>query len=238
MLADGVARAGSREALLATVDSAEPAWRRLDLTAAVARAVRLVNAEPLPWREVQVVSDLQRTAFGEGRASVPRGVGVLALAPLGQASLNRGVAAARVTDGVLGVTLSGTSGAGPAPLTVRLRGRTVGRMLAAPGASVPIPLPSMAPGWWVGDVALDPDELRSDDRRAFVWRGAPPPRGRGGPRPGPPIAAAPGGLQPGKRGVEGGGGAVGGGARRAGGGKGPPPPRGAGRRRPRRPRGP
>src|SRR6266852_3090477 len=49
----------------------------------------LVNAEPLPWREVQVVSDLQRTAFGEGRASVPRGVGVLALAPLGQASLNR-----------------------------------------------------------------------------------------------------------------------------------------------------
>src|SRR5438093_15031 len=114
MLADGVARAGSREALLATVDSAEPAWRRLDLTAAVARAVRRVNAEPLPWREVQVVSDLQRTAFGEGRASVPRGVGVLALAPLGQASLNRGVAAARVTDGVLGVTLSGPSGAGPA----------------------------------------------------------------------------------------------------------------------------
>src|SRR5438128_1011573 len=62
MLADGVARAGSREALLATVDSAEPAWRRLDLTAAVARAVRLVNAAPLPWREVQVLSDLQRPA--------------------------------------------------------------------------------------------------------------------------------------------------------------------------------
>ncbi|OLB16412.1 MAG: hypothetical protein AUH12_06725 [Gemmatimonadetes bacterium 13_2_20CM_69_8] len=169
MLADGVARAGSREALLATVDSAEPAWRRLDLTAAVARAVRLVNAEPLPWREVQVVSDLQRTAFGEGRASVPRGVGVLALAPLGQASLNWGVAAARVTDGVLGVTLSGTSGAGPAPLTVRLRGRTVGRMLAAPGASVPIPLPSVAPGWWVGDVALD--RCAGGARRGPVYRG-------------------------------------------------------------------
>ena len=203
MLADGVARAGSREALLATVDSAEPAWRRLDLTAAVARAVRLVNAEPLPWREVQVVSDLQRTAFGEGRASVPRGVGVLALAPLGQASLNRGVAAARVTDGVLGVTLSGTSGAGPAPLTVRLRGRTVGRMLAAPGASVPIPLPSVAPGWWVGDVALDPDELRSDDRRAFVWRVAPPAGVRAEPAAGPFIAAALAVLQQGKRVVEG-----------------------------------
>src|SRR3989442_14033464 len=142
---------------------------------------------------------MQGKAFGEGRASVPRGVGVLALAPLGQASLNRGVAAARVTDGVLAVTLSGTSGAGPAPLTVRLRGRTVGRMLAAPGASVPIPLPSVAPGWWVGDVALDPDELRSDDRRAFVWRGGPPPGVRGEPPPRPFVAAALAAVEPGKR---------------------------------------
>src|SRR5439155_264656 len=68
ILADGVARAGSREALLATVDSVQPDWRRLDLTAAVARATRLVDAEPLPGREVEVVSDLQRTAFGVGRA--------------------------------------------------------------------------------------------------------------------------------------------------------------------------
>jgi hypothetical protein len=203
MLADGVARAGSREALLATVDSAEPAWRRLDLTAAVARAVQLVNAEPLPWREVHVVSDLQRTAFGEGRASVPRGVAVLALAPPGQASANRGVAAARVADGVVAVTLNGTPGAAPAPLTVRLRGRTVGRTLAAPGSSVPIPLPSVAPGWWVGDVVLDPDELRSDDRRAFVWRVAPPAGVRAEPAAGPFVAAALAVLQQGKRVVEG-----------------------------------
>ncbi len=38
MLSDGVARAGSRDALLATVDSVVPGWRRLDLTEAVARA--------------------------------------------------------------------------------------------------------------------------------------------------------------------------------------------------------
>src|SRR5207245_2773374 len=118
------------------------------------------------------------TARGLILDNSPSAGAVVAGAPV-LAGLTRGAraataAAARVTDGVLAVTLSGTSGAGPAPLTVRLRGRTVGRMLAAPGASVPIPLPSVAPGWWVGDVALDPDELRSDDRRAFVWRVAPP----------------------------------------------------------------
>src|SRR5207247_8927045 len=105
--------------------------------------------------------------------------------------------------GGVGVTPTGTSGAGPEPLGVRLRGRTVGRMLAAPGASVPIPLPSVAPGWWVGDVALDPDELRSDDRRAFVWPVAPPAGVRAEPAAGPFIAAALAVLQHGKRVVEG-----------------------------------
>src|SRR5947208_214355 len=66
VLADGVARAATPEALLATVDSAAVSARRLDLTAAVRAATRLVDAEPLPAREVHVVSDLQRTALGAG----------------------------------------------------------------------------------------------------------------------------------------------------------------------------
>ncbi len=73
VLADGVARAGTPEALVATLDSAGVSARRLDLTAAVRAAARLVDAEPLPAREVHVVSDLQRTALGPGRAAVPRG---------------------------------------------------------------------------------------------------------------------------------------------------------------------
>src|SRR5436190_324248 len=99
VLADGVARAGTREALLATVDSVGVSARRLDLTAAVGAATRLVDAEPLPAREVHVVSDLQRTALGSGRAAVPRGVRVLALAPPSQAAPNRGVGTVRVTEG-------------------------------------------------------------------------------------------------------------------------------------------
>src|SRR6266480_2669401 len=71
VLADGVARAGTWEASPATVDSVGVSARRLDLTAAVGAATRLVDAEPLPAREVHVVSDLQRTALGSGRAAVP-----------------------------------------------------------------------------------------------------------------------------------------------------------------------
>src|SRR5262249_9426360 len=70
MLCDGVVRGGTREALLATIDSTRPGWQRLDLVQAVARAARIVNAQPLAGREVHVLSDLQRTALATGRADV------------------------------------------------------------------------------------------------------------------------------------------------------------------------
>src|SRR5437773_2694698 len=205
VLADGVARAGTREALLATVDSVGVSARRLDLTAAVGAATRLVDAEPLPAREVHVVSDLQRTALGSGRAAVPRGVRVLALAPPSQAAPNRGVGTVRMTDGAAAVGIVGTPGAGreggAAPVTLRIRGREVGRALATPGSTVSITLPSLDPGWWVGEVVLDADELRADDRRLLVWRVAPPvrvaaPLSAGG---GPFVAAALAVLEEGKR---------------------------------------
>src|SRR3989449_1662814 len=209
VLADGVARAGTPEALLATVDSAAGSARRLDLTAAVRAATQLVGAEPLPAREVHVVSDLQRTALGPGRAGVPRGVRVLALAPPSQAPANRGVGAARVTDGAAAVSIVGTPGTGAAggtaPVTLRIRGREVGRALAVPGSTVSITLPPLGPGWWVGDAVLDADELRADDTRLLVWRGGGPPPTRAPPRPtgGAAAGAAPAGP------AEGGGGPAG-----------------------------
>src|SRR2546422_1073709 len=205
VLADGVARAGTREALLATVDSVGVSARRLDLTAAVGAATRLVDAEPLPAREVHVVSDLQRTALGSGRAAVPRGVRVLALAPPSQAGPNRGVGTVRMTDGAAAVGIVGTPGAGreggAAPVTLRIRGREVGRALATPGSTVSISLPSLGPGWWVGEVVLDADELRADDRRLLVWRVAPPARVAAPPSAGggPFVAAALAVLEEGKR---------------------------------------
>ena len=203
VLADGVARAGTPDALVATVDSAGVSARRLDLTAAVRAAARLVDAEPLPAREVHVVSDLQRTALGPGRAGVPRGVRVLALAPPSQAPANRGVGAVRVTDGAATVGIVGTpgEGGGAAPVTLRIRGREVGRALAAPGSTATITLPPLGAGWWVGEAVLDADELRADDRRSLVWRVAPParvaaPASSGG---GPFVAAALAVLEEGQR---------------------------------------
>jgi len=190
VLADGVARAGTREALLATIDSAAVSPRRLDLTAAVRAASRLVNAEPLEGREVHVMSDLQRTALGPGRAGVMRGVRVLTLAPASDVPANRGVGPARVSGGAVAVPIVGTPGARPAAVTLQVGGREVGRGLAAPGSTLSIALPQGGPGWWVGEATLDADELRADDRRVFAWRVAPPARVTASSGAGPFVAAA------------------------------------------------
>src|SRR5205807_7334907 len=199
VLADGVARAGTREALLATIDSAGVSPRRLDLTAAVRAASRLVNAEPLEGREVHVMSDLQRTALGPGHAAVARGVRVLALAPGSEVPANRGVGSARVSDGAVAVSIVGTPGAHPAAVTLRVRGREVGRGLAAPGSTLSMSLPPGGPGWWVGEVAVDADELRADDRRFFAWRVAPPGQVTAASGAGPFLAAALAVLEQGRR---------------------------------------
>src|SRR6266540_1233734 len=68
MLCDGVLRGGTREALLATIDSTRAGWQGLDLVQAVERAARLVNAQPSPGREVHLLSDMQATAVASGRA--------------------------------------------------------------------------------------------------------------------------------------------------------------------------
>ncbi len=204
LLADGVVRGGGREALLASADSVTPDWRRLDLTQAVDRAARLVHAQPLPGREVHVLSDLQRTALVAGRADVPPGVRILALAPSpGRAPVNRGIASASVAEGAVVVEVTGSDVDEPAPLTVRIGTREVGRALAAPGAAVSVALPPQRTGWWAGEAVLEPDELRADDRRPFVWRVAPPARVATGPAAGPFVATALGVLRDARRVEEG-----------------------------------
>ena len=193
LLADGVVRGGGRETLLASADSVTPDWRRLDLTQAVERAARLVHAEPLPGREVHVLSDLQRTALATGRAEVASGVRVLALEPVrGRAAANRGITSATVAEGAVVVAVSGSDGGEPAPVTVRIGTREVGRALATvgEGAAVSVTLPAPRTGWWTGEAALEPDELRADDRRPFVWQVAPPARVAAGPGAGAFIATA------------------------------------------------
>lgn len=198
VLADGIARAGSRDELLGAVDSVAVDPRRLDLVAAISRAARLAAAEPTPAHAVVVASDMQRSALGNGRAVVPSEVHVTALAP-GHAPANRGVAAARVTTGAVVVGLAGTAEAGPSSVTLRVRNREVARALAGPGATVSLPLADPGPGWWVGEVSLEPDELRADDRRVVTWHAVPPARVRAAAGSGPFVAAALAALRAGGR---------------------------------------
>ncbi len=223
MLCDGVLRGGTREALLATIDSAHPGWLRLDLVRAVERASRMVNAQPLVGREVHVVSDGQRTALASSRATVPSGVRVLALAP-GRGAPNRGIAAVTVSEGAAVIELSGSmlDNGGtpqPVPVTIRIgagrdRGEIAARGLATPGregtegatraaVTVSLPAQSLAPGWWVGEAALEPDELRADDRRPFAWRVAPPAEVMAAPSAGSFVAAALDVLQAGRHIIDG-----------------------------------
>jgi len=202
VLADGIVRAGGRDALLAAVDSATADARRLDLVAGVRAAVQVVGGDRAVVREVQVVSDLQRTALAAGRVTAPPGVRVIALAPH-PAPQNRGIAAARATPGVAVVTVGGTPGSGEVAVTLRVRGSDLGRALATVGATVTLPLEDSRPGWWVGEVTLEPDELRSDDQRAIVWHATPPARVAFGSGAGPFVAAALAILRAGRRIAEG-----------------------------------
>ena len=189
VLADGIVRGGTRDGLLAAVDSADPAPTRLDLVAAVERAVRVVEAEPHAAREVHLVSDLQASALAAGRMTPPPGVPVLVLEPA-ETVPNRGVTAAEVRDGAVAVVVGGTPGSASGPVSLVVRGRDVARALAAPGQEVALALPALAPGWWTGEVRVAPDELRADDVQPVVWRVAPPPAVAATPDAGPFVAAA------------------------------------------------
>jgi len=218
MLCDGVVRGGTREELLATIDSTHPGWQRLDLVDAVRRAARLVDGQPLPGREVEVLSDLQRTAFGPGDPGVPAGARVLVLAA-GRAVANQGIAAVHVSEGAAIIELSGPTPQ-PVPVTIRIgsgrdRGEVAARGLATLGnaasgdtgvhaaVTVSLPAQTLTPGWWVGEAALEPDELRADDRRPFAWRVAPPARVTATPGAGPFVTAALGVLRDARRIVDG-----------------------------------
>ncbi|MGH7529517.1 MAG: BatA domain-containing protein [Gemmatimonadales bacterium] len=205
VLSDGVVRGGTPGALLASVDSAEPGWQRLDLVAAVERAARVAGAEPLPGREIHVLSDLQVTALAEGRAAV-RDVRVLVLAPPETPPApNRGIADVRVAEGAAVVTVTGSGMAEPVPVTLRVARRSgpagESRALAALGSAVPLPIPAGArvPGWWVGEASLVPDEFRADDRRLVAWHVAEPAAAAATPAAGPFVAAALAVLREGQR---------------------------------------
>ncbi|HVO36068.1 MAG TPA: BatA domain-containing protein [Gemmatimonadales bacterium] len=176
--ADGIARRGAREELLRVLADIRPEARRLDLSAAVATASRLVRSSGYAQGEVHVLSDLQRTAFG-GPDSAAAGLPLLFYHPRGDPPANRGIVSARATPATW---LAGTAGAvaveiggAPAPgakasVTVAMAGRAGGRAMMGPGDVAALAVPVPGPGYVAGEVQIEPDELRADDRRPFAAR--------------------------------------------------------------------
>lgn len=194
--ADGLARRGTPAELLEVAWSLRPEARRLDVGASIGTAARLIATAGYARGEIHVLSDLQATAFeknetgerGDGgdvvrdADSAAAGLPILFYHPAAGPPENRGVVAARA---VPSIWLAGTGGVaarvGGAPaaggarvsVTLAIDGRTGGRALAAAGDAVALSAPKVEPGWRSGEVTLDPDELRADDRRPFAVRVVP-----------------------------------------------------------------
>ena len=186
--ADGIARRGSPAELLRAVAALRPEPVRLDLSAAVATGAQLVRSSGYARGEVHVLSDLQRTAFGQGD-SAAAGLPLLFYHPAAEAPANRAVVSARAVPatwvaargaavgaapGMSGVAV--VIGGAPAPrgakvtVAASVGGRAGPRSLAAPGDAVLLPATAPAAGWAAGAVSLEPDELRADDQRSFAVR--------------------------------------------------------------------
>ena len=157
-----------------------------DLPAALARARELVSASPLRHREIVLLSDLQATAFPGPPAAAAGDLPVVAWAPAASPTGNRGLGALVVGGGlppmvgersVLTVELRGWGEVADDEVTARLvlDGRVVAVASGGPGTTVALPLPPAPPGWVMGHVETDPDDLRADDRRFFAFRASPAP---------------------------------------------------------------
>jgi len=176
--ADGVARRGSREELLQAAAAARPEPVRLDLSAAVATAARLVRASGYARGEIHLLTDAQRTAF-DAPDSAAAGLPLVIYEPAADPPANRAVVSARASPATWlagSGTVAAAIGGAPEPaggrvaVTVTLRGREGARALVAPRDVALLPVTAPAAGWSAGEVSLEPDELRADDSRPFAVR--------------------------------------------------------------------
>ena len=152
-----------------------------NLAKVVRQAAALVDQAGLPAAEVQVLTDLQATAFpgtGASTTSVP----VLVFHPSGTPPPNRYIESLVIGGGLppiagrrteLTAGVGGDTGEAPLRLVVDDRIRGVTRV--PPGATAALPFGPFQEGWTSGYVETDPDELASDDRRWFVQAIRPPP---------------------------------------------------------------
>ncbi len=177
LAADQVPWPGDRTALLRRVDSLVPSVRRIDLGAALSLGAAVLRAADRPG-EIVMITDLQRSAL----SATPEPVPTVVLRPETPPVANGGLATVVVGSqpwgpdgGTVGLAMTGT-GDRARPVTVAAGDRPPKQVLIRPGGQVSVRLTGLASGWGTVDVALDPDELRADDRRSVAVRVSPPAR--------------------------------------------------------------
>jgi hypothetical protein len=180
--ADGLPRKLTRIEAEQVLDGLVPVSYRLDLGLAVRAAARAVSDDPLHWKEIVILSDLQSTAISSGE---PVEVSLLAL-EAHDPPPNRWIDSTSAQPSIWspgGSVVARIAGSGDSPTPVELvtGNRSVARAVASPGDQVLLSGELQHSGWQVATVELDPDEFRADDRRFVALRSADPARARTGP---------------------------------------------------------
>jgi hypothetical protein len=159
---------------------------RGDLSRALARAAGLVARSELEAREIHLLSDLQASAFDADTDGPAGSVPVVVWDGRDALPSNHALARVLVGGGLpplegqrseISVERLGLASEDSARIPVRvvLDDRVRGAGTLPPGGAISLPLPSARPGWTRGYVETDPDALRADDRRYFVFRARPAP---------------------------------------------------------------
>ncbi len=174
--ADGAVNGGARGAVRSRIAQAAPLAGAGHLEDATRHAAAIVQASPLPDRELVIVTDAQATAWstplslGEVRVTVYRPAGA---PPADHAVLMSAAEPVRWTP--RGAVHARVRAADSVTYRIELGTRTLARGIAGRDGEIFVRAAPAERGWVAGRVELEPDELRGDDARHFaVWIGAPP----------------------------------------------------------------
>lgn len=177
---------GDAATIATRVRETQPSAGRADIVVAIDRA-RSILAQGADGRatEIQILSDLQSSNLhGAPAGAKDDELGVLLYAPERKESPNASITAVTVGGGLApranerSSVVAEIGGTRKDSLSVRLTldNRIAGAAVTRPGAAAVIPFPARPAGMIMGELQIDADALRGDDRRFFVAAIAPPPR--------------------------------------------------------------
>lgn len=158
-----------------------------DLSAALERAVRLLDTSTMEHREIHLLSDLQSTSFVTSEEASTGDVPVIVWTGHEPRTTNRALTSVAVGGGLpplegqrASVTIEALESTSESdtlhvPLRLVVNERIRGAATLPPGAQTTIALPPSGRGWVQGYADADPDDLRADDRRFFAYRSRPAP---------------------------------------------------------------